>query len=181
MYIILAILIIAFIYITLLSYFEDNSVILSMAIGLGTALVTAFFAFVVLVLISTIYIQSHTSDFVYSKTLISTKYIKTLQDNISMDGSFVLGFGSINSESNFYYYAMSNDSTSVLDHASTDICQIIETNYSKPRIETYQYKIDWSKSHISKWLFNVTDGEYNTNYIYVPKGTIMIKYNLDAK
>lgn len=133
------------------------------------------------VILSDVYIKNHKSELTYYISEISCTNIRTLSDNTNnITGNFALGFGSVNSESRFYFYGITSDSSFYLKSIKADGVQIFERNDVNPCVVKYEKHIDWSKSEISWWLFKFEDKtEYY--YIYVPKNTVIKQYTLDAQ
>jgi len=127
--------------------------------------------------ISHIYVQSHRDDFKWDiKT--ETVYIKTLSDNTAvMSGSFVLGSGTISSDSYYFFYVIVNDSTFYLDRIKADNAKIIETNIKNAYYQKRDFTIPADQR---MWLLS-GDNLSTEYYIYVPKGTIIVNYNLDTQ
>ena len=117
-----------------------------------------------------IYYHSHpNTDIVYSNFIVS------LEKQNSLQGSFVLGSGNINSRLHYYYYIITGNDTYQMGNVSVGNCSLHESDAENPNVTSSQkvYKADWLK-----WLFfSDTIGENNTVYtITVPKNTIVREY-----
>lgn len=143
--------------------------------------IIAIFMYFLIALMSANYIQNHKSEFSWKTEKIGETNIRTLSDNTNnISGTFGLGFGAVNSVSKFYFYAYASDSSFYLKSIKSDDVKIIESSTKNPCVVKYKKYVDWAKSKISNWKFK-TDVLYEYYYIYVPKNTVIIKYNLDAQ
>ena len=172
--------ILTFIVVGIIVWFDEDEIV--PAILAGTFLGAFVMAMVAIALnvSSTDYLKKHRSEYsIYTKE-ISTVYIKSLDDDLGrLNGSFFLGSGNIDSYNTYVFYAMKNDSISYLRQIKTDNAYIIETS----SVVKYETHIDWSKVKEDKipwWLLKNTMPENYYN-IYVPKNTVIIRYNLDTK
>ncbi len=131
--------------------------------------------------ISVDYIRKHPNEYTWHTEVVSVTYIKTLSDNITVGGSFFLGFGNITSNPKFYFYKEISDSTFYMGSINAKGVKIVETNYKRPSVIKYVKHIDWSKSELnSNWVLTSSTLETEYYELYVPKNTIILNYTLDA-
>ena len=117
--------------------------------------------------------------------------IQGLESNITINqnikGSFILGFGSIKSESEeiikYYYFKVDDtgkklESIEVSEYSDVDV-YIRETNDIEPCL-IYRYKKTKLKNiGIFKWLFGEFEGVYkDAEILVVPENTTKIEYNV---
>ena len=160
---------------------EYNDLVNKIVVPIFATVVAWVFTVCIIAMFSDMYIRNHKSEMIYYTSKVSRTNIRTLSDNTNnVTGTFELGFGSVNSESRFYFYGISSDSTFYLKSIKADGVKIIESNHVNPGVVRFEQHIDWSKSEISWWMFKLDD-EREFYHIYVPKNTVMIKYNLDAQ
>lgn len=110
-----------------------------------------------------------------TKPVVTTYQIECLQDNNNVSGSFFIGCGSVNSRMKYTYYYDCGDSTYVLEQIDVDRATIKYTN-DKPHID--KIKMVQTDNWINLFSNHCSLSKY---IIYVPKGSIMNNYNLDAK
>lgn len=102
-------------------------------------------------------------------------------DKIS--GSFVLGSGSIGSESRYSYFIQNPDGSKQKKHISTAGTKIYEglSETEKPRVQIITCESGTVYSFLSGW-FNEDDGQkcekLTETKIFVPKNTIILEYNV---
>lgn len=102
-------------------------------------------------------------------------------DKIS--GSFVLGSGSIGSESRYSYFIQNPDGSKQKNHVSTCGTKIYEglSETEKPRVEIITCKSGEVYSFLSGW-FNEDDNQkcekISETKIFVPKNTVISEYNV---
>lgn len=150
-------------------------------IPIACAGIAWIFAALIISMFTVEYIKDHKNEMVYYTSELSRTNIRTLNDNTNnITGTFALGFGGVESEARFYFYGCSSDSTFYLKSIKSDGVKIIETNSTSPCVVKFETHIDWSRSEISSWLFKFEE-KTEFYYIYVPKNTVMVRYNLDAQ
>jgi len=98
--------------------------------------------------------------------------LASLADNQGTSGSFFLGSGSIDDEPVFYYYERNGDEYT-LEHVNADEAVVIETT-DDPRVEFYS-----PVSNNEFWYIGGF-GESTVKF-YVPEGSVLNNYNLDAE
>lgn len=143
---------------------------------------TFIFGFLILCMIagigSKLYLDSNQKDFKWDMTLDKTIYIRTLNDKTgSISGNFLLGTGTISTTSYYFFYAIDDDSTFYLDKLNTEYVKIRETDIKNAHIKKFNFTLTPGQTD---WLM-VGNALREKCYIYVPKGTIIINYNLDTK
>lgn len=107
------------------------------------------------------------------------KELIALQDNVSANGEFFLGSGSIDSE-NYYYYMYSIESGGLKQDkvsASSVTLFYLEDANEKPRIVEFEKEY---KGLLSIALNNAIK-ERSTYEIYIPKGSITEEISIDLK
>ena len=124
----------------------------------------AFFGFLIALVIPT-----------KTKTVIDTYYLKSLQDNNSVSGSFFLGSGQINGEMKYVFY-YETEGGYRMRQLSYDQALIKYTN-EKPKLEIYRQEP--TNAFINN--FSVGGLGDSKNIFYVPKGTVKQNYNLDSR
>jgi len=99
--------------------------------------------------------------------------IQSIADNSEIHGSFVLGSGSINSETYYCYYYNHIDGGYALGKTSTNNSRIIEWNKSYAVRE-----VNYSICDSEWWIVN----RHRTGgtIFRVPRGTIKRRFNLDS-
>ena len=96
-------------------------------------------------------------------------FIESLERNSISKGSFVLGFGSVNSTQHYFYYKQHKEGYK-LDNIDCDDVYIVETDNKRPQI-AYDAKVYKDKSYGSSEI-------YDSMKIYVPVGTIKKEFKL---
>ena len=110
-----------------------------------------------------------------SEPIIVDEYevYSTNTGNTPTNGTFVLGFGYIDSERVYYYYVKNPDGTFSEEYIPVDDTKIIEIATTSPKVEVKSYEE-------KKWLYlfdyDIVDGE--SYILYVPMGTITNTVNL---
>jgi len=100
--------------------------------------------------------------------------LESIQDGSKMQGQFFLGSGYINEQMHYSFYLNEEKGYKLYSISSND-AHIRYTN-NKPKLEMLEEK----KSNA--FINNFSLCELKTNYIiYVPKGSILQNYDLDAK
>lgn len=101
----------------------------------------------------------------------STANLAALQDGSSSSGSFFLGSGTYDEHPSFFYYEKSGNEYH-LEHIDADLAVVIETSEA-PRVE-YQHEVG---DH-PFWAIPVAG--YDHVKFYVPEGSVISNYSLDA-
>lgn len=97
--------------------------------------------------------------------------------------SFVLGSGSINSESRYSYFIQNSDGSKQKKHVSTVETKIYEglSESETPRVEIITCESGVKYSFLSGW-FNEDDSQkcnkYKETKIFVPQNTIILEYGV---
>lgn len=102
----------------------------------------------------------------------STSKLAALQDGHSSYGSFFLGSGSYNEAPAFFYYERHGKDVYTLEHAYAEYATVVETD-DAPRVEYLEEKSDHPF-----WAIPVAPESFVT--FYVPRGSVMSNYSLDA-
>lgn len=100
-----------------------------------------------------------------------TADLAALQDGSSTSGSFFLGSGSFNEEPSFFYYQKSGNEYH-LEHVDADYAVVEETS-GTPHVE-YQKEV----GNKPFWAMPVSG--YDHVKFYVPQGSVISNYTLDA-
>lgn len=108
----------------------------------------------------------------YHQVKFSESSIIALQDGSSTSGSFFLGSGSIDSDPVFFYYEDDNG-TYRLKHVLADDASVIESS-GPARVDIY-------KNKANSELFGLPFSDDTTYIFYVPNGSILRNFALDAK
>lgn len=101
-----------------------------------------------------------------------TYELHTLHDSSGTTGSFFLGSGTIDSKPVFMYYEKQGDSY-FLRHADADFATVIEST-STPHVDKLVERAN------NKWWGLAFGAGHSVNF-YVPKGSVVSNYTLDAK
>lgn len=167
MYIMLILVIAAVIFSIIYAVAEKNVVI-----GILCLLATVLSGFLVGCIIALI-IGSCFPDSTKNTTEKHVYWIYNLQDNSKISGNFSLGCGRVD-EKMVYTFYINTGGGYVPMNLDVEECLIRERDGS-PEItqENYSFK----NKELNNWFF-MDDGKY---IIYVPKGTIISNYTLDAK
>lgn len=101
----------------------------------------------------------------------------------SISGSFVLGSGSIGSESRYSYFIQNPDGSKQKKHVSTTGTKIYEglSETEKPRVEIITCESGVKYSFLSGWFDEVDSqkcNKYRETKIFVPKNTVILEYNV---
>ncbi len=134
---------------------EDGFIFLGV---LGSFLLSGFILIIVMCLIST-------------KEVTYTTRIVSLQDNTRTEGSFALGSGHIEGVTYYCYYYNHIDGGYALGKVKTSNTRIVEwdKDYAIKQCTMDENK-EWGKGHmVGGYVF------------YVPKGTVVRNFNLDAR
>ncbi len=134
---------------------EDGFIFLG---GLMSFLVSGFIFIIVMVCIPT-------------KEVTYTTRIVSLQDNNRTEGSFSLGSGHIEGVTYYCYYYNHRDGGYALGKVKTSNARIVEwdKDYAIKKYTMVENK-EWGKGHmVGGYVF------------YVPKGTVVRNFNLDAR
>lgn len=95
-------------------------------------------------------------------------------DNTPTNGTFILGYGYMDSERVYYYYAKNPDGSFSEEYIPVEDTKIIENDTTSPKVEVKSYEKN-------KWLylfdFGLVDEE--SYILYVPTGTITNTVNLE--
>lgn len=105
--------------------------------------------------------------------------IYSLKDNRDIEGTFVLGSGSINTEP--YYYAMiERDGGFVMWRCPAEGLIVRETNERRPALRRY-YSVPDERKFWDRWvIYKCKEAEVG-RYLDVPPGTIVRDYSIDLK
>lgn len=107
---------------------------------------------------------------------IDSYNLESLGDNSTLNGSFFLGCGNVNSKMTYTYY-MEQDGYYTLESVPCDITKI---KYSSDRPMIHKYSEVPTDSWVNLFAAdNLTDTE--CYLIEIPKGSINNSYNLDTK
>jgi len=98
--------------------------------------------------------------------------IASIQDNVQTSGSFFLGSGTIDSEAVFYFYEQDGDGYR-LTHVPAYRSKIVESNES-PHLVV-------SKAVGDHPFWGIPLNSHDNYTFYVPTGSILNNFNLDAK
>lgn len=110
-----------------------------------------------------------------TEVVVDTHYLEAFQDNNSINGSFFLGSGNISGNMKYVYYYQSEDGYRMNQLSYNNV--LIKYTNDQPKIEFY--KNQQTDDFINKFSINL---ELNKKtIIYIPKGSIMQNYSLDAK
>lgn len=94
---------------------------------------------------------------------VAAEIVSIERDNLT-SGSFRLGFGTINTETYYFFYEKTGNEQYKLGKVKSDCAYIIEDNTSKRLKSVWEIK---------------EYGEFKPYYnIYVPKGTIQVSFSL---
>lgn len=95
--------------------------------------------------------------------------------NTPTNGTFILGYGYIDSDRVYYYYVKNPDGTFSEEYIPVDDTKIIEIDTTSAKVEVKNYEVN-------KWLY-LFDSDFlsgEESYIlYVPTGTITNTVNLE--
>lgn len=96
----------------------------------------------------------------------------------SIEGSFTLGCGSINTEYVYSYYTKDDDDCFILNKTYCNISKIKETNDISPCIKRYREVFKDGKTS-RMWAFgNYIYGDPDYYIIYIPEGSIVQTYTI---
>ena len=109
------------------------------------------------------------------RTETSYTRIANIQDNITTEGSFFLGTGSIEGETYYYYYYSNIYDGYSLGKIKTSKAYIKYSDKTPVMVTTSYY----FKSDNAKYWYYIT--KHDDIYFNVPRGSIKVGYNLDAK
>jgi hypothetical protein len=125
------------------------------------------------------------ASFIFFNPITETEVVRvpiySLEDNLSNSGSFILGSGYVN-QNLFYYYFIKDDTNKMsLIRAYAANIKILEIDGN---IAYEVYIVNTRR--ITKRIFARNpyfrlSSRTDCNYIEVPKGTVMKKYNIDLK
>jgi hypothetical protein len=105
--------------------------------------------------------------------LIEESELVALQDNITTQGSFFLGSGSVDGELKYFFYEKSGQGFKSRSVHSDGVI-LVESDEAR-----YQ---EWLKKDDKWWYWVfVLSGSEQKKIIKIPKGTILSNYNLDLK
>jgi hypothetical protein len=113
----------------------------------------------------------------YEKSSWSEKVV-SLKDNTSVNGSFFLGFGQINSTMKYVYYQQNPDSTYQMWQANY-YDAVIRYTSGEPKIIINDYRK--SKSIWNKFAVDINDESRQTYIFEVPQWSIKNSYELDVQ
>lgn len=102
--------------------------------------------------------------------------IVALQDNMAVDGNFILGCGGVKGEM-YYYFMRNTDKGYQMDSIKASTVYICETNDIQPHYSIFRiagFKHWWT------YILN-TPGICINRTLYVPTNTIYQAYNIDMK
>lgn len=101
------------------------------------------------------------------------RYIKSLKNNIEIDGGFVLGSGSIENIE-YYYFFYKSELGYKRGKLQVSKCSIVETSEKNPeivrRVQCYE------QNGFIKW--SCTEIDFDTYIIYVPENTVIEKFKV---
>lgn len=170
----------------LISYFDGYSCsiteyIADIALSFVASILVCFISALVIVFVNTPLNARGVLDYNYdTKTLIETKKIVCLSDNVSSSGSFYLGVGSISSEMN-YFYAEDTEYGVIQDHIESDRCFIIEdADDNNTRIDIYSYE-GLSNHKILKFLVGEDVISSEIYFIHIPKNSISTNFQINCE
>lgn len=103
-------------------------------------------------------------------------YIYSLQDNSNVNGTFILGGGSVKEEPVYTYYIKTNAGY-MLTNIKSELCAIQESDKIKHSIVTR--KNVFINNNLRRWL--IEPRATPEHIVYVPNGTIIRNFNLDSK
>lgn len=108
----------------------------------------------------------------YHQAKVAEHSITALQDGSSTRGSFFLGSGRIDSDPVFFYYENS-DGVYRLKHVFADEASVVESS-GPAHVDVY-------KNKANSELFGLPFSSDTTYRFYVPNGSILRNFTLDAK
>jgi len=147
--------------------------------GIFEVIFDVFFGFLVggtLGLLIAIIIGSFIPDKYTENVEVPEYKIYNLQDNSNVSGSFFLGSGRVDEKMAYTFYIHTVDGYVPMS-LETSTCAIKETDDIKPQMVSVKRK--FKNKNFDKWA--ATTDPTICHIIYVPKGTIVKNYNLDAK
>ena len=105
---------------------------------------------------------------------VSNKELVTLQDNVASGGSFFLGTGYVEGEGSFFWYEKNSNGGYKLESVRSKYATVFESDY--PHV--VELRAESTNLWISLWAEPMNDYKVN---LYVPEGSIVSNYVLDAK
>lgn len=130
-------------------------------------IVPSVFILGLVVLVPNGFISMYTNEY----TNCTTHQLVSIQDGAGESGQFFLGTGSKNDLPVFYFYQKNNDSYRLMRVSADD---------SVVKVDSDPRRMVCSPSSSNKWLSIFSPGlDHNT--FYVPEGSIVNSFNLDAK
>lgn len=108
-------------------------------------------------------------------TLVDTKPIYALEDNITNNGHYYLGSGTKDGDA-AYFYVIEDEWGMKVESKDTDYSYIIYDNDKKPRVEIYDG--EWSNPLIKALSFIGPENRYK---FFVPEGSMTSNINIDLQ
>lgn len=104
--------------------------------------------------------------------IVSEYKLKAFRNSSSMNGSFVLGTGTMHSTQEYIFYVVLNDGSYIQKSVRTSTAKIFETDDQTPHVKKIlqsKEKSNWS------WLPPESQIVYD---IYIPKGSLVTEYHV---
>lgn len=127
----------------------------------------------------------------YECEILETTDIYTVSDNININSSFILGSGTVNNNTCYYYYERVNcdrhhnsDEIYKLGHIMANNAHIVYiTDNSAPRIEKHLHYTTNHSVFLDKFVSCTSCGIFDTEiyYIYLPENSIIQSFVLDSE
>ena len=162
--------------ISCVSYDEEGSVGLAIALGIGTTSVATIISFMILVVAASFFTT-------YTVSSVESKPIVALQDNITTSGEIrgeiFYTTGYIDSELS-YFYLTSTDSGLKSEHIPADSAYIKTSDTPRLEITYSNYELSW----IGKLLFFPIEANHTKiqNYtLYIPEESITNSFSIDLE
>ncbi len=161
--------------ISLLYILTDNSNYLKFISIIQSTTVCLSVSFIINFFISLVY--SNHCDKIHTGVYEESYKIISIVDNIgSVQGTFKLGFGSINTNPS-YYFLMERDSGFIMSRAYADNTILYEGEDQPMYIKRYDTFINKPNSFI--WVSNDTIRKRLDDLLILPLNTIKVNYNID--
>lgn len=143
-------------------YLDITEMFLISALNL---LVSAVIGFIVALILPSYYVVEK-----------STFDLESIQDGSKMNGQFFLGSGYINEKMHYSFYLNEKQGYKLYIISSNEAHIRYTKGKGKPKLEMFEEKVS------DAFINNFSICELETKYIiYVPKGSIIQNYSLDAK
>ena len=152
--------IIALILFIILFTHQEESFIIRIILDSGLSILGFLLSFIIIA-----FIINKIAAFQGDNATMSTQPLEAIGIDEDLQGSFVLGCGSINSEDKFIYIVKVDNLGYKIQEVDIDNCYIIEEGIEQPYLEISNIKWrDWVVTSNDRYIFHIPPNSIKENY-----------------